>query len=158
MYNQNNLNVASLANKNALKPILATVLFDKNKTVATDNFQLLEMSTIEEVEGMEKPICVEARAVQNIKGVLSAETIKTLPRRDEEFPNYRQIVPQGTPLFSESYNVDYLIQGLTVLKKMKNKFGMVTLSYHGENKPLVITATNPESKQKAMYIIMPLNK
>ena len=130
----------------------------KNKTVATDSFQLIEMSTIGE-NNITAPFIVDAKALQNIKGDVTAETLATLPLIDETFPEYEQIIPkEKDERFQDSYNVDYLIEGLTVLKKMKNKWGRCTIHFYGEGKPLVITAKNKETEQEAKYLIMPLSK
>ena len=45
MYNKNNLAVAAIASKSSIKPELASVLFTKDATVATDSFKLVEIST-----------------------------------------------------------------------------------------------------------------
>lgn len=45
LYNQNNLNVAKMASKSDIKPELASVFFTKTKTVASDSWRLLEVTT-----------------------------------------------------------------------------------------------------------------
>lgn len=45
IYNKHNLEVAKVASKSDMKPELACVLFMPDKTVATDTFRLVEMST-----------------------------------------------------------------------------------------------------------------
>lgn len=46
LYNQRNLDVCKIASKgNGLKPVLESVMFSKNFTVATDSYRLLEIST-----------------------------------------------------------------------------------------------------------------
>lgn len=161
MYNTNNLNVAKVASKTTIKPVLNAVAFYKNKTVATDSFHLLEMSTVEEIEGMSDDSIIIP--LQNLKAIekaqpLSIVTLKTLHTfEDETFPEYEHLMPKiETEMLSQSFNVDLLIEGLTVLKKMKNKFGRVTIHTFGGYKPLMITAENEDTKQKARYIIMPL--
>jgi len=80
LYNKNNLSVAKIASVNALKPELASVLFTKTHTAATDGFRLLEMSVdasanIEDypqangVSAMRgfKPFLVNAKALAEVK-------------------------------------------------------------------------------------------
>ena len=81
LYNKNNLNVSKIVSKNDIKPVLATVAFFKDKTVATDSYRLIEISTprgqdIEEYpntdkniirEIQDKPILIAAKEVAKIK-------------------------------------------------------------------------------------------
>lgn len=84
IYNQNNLNVAKVASKTGINPELRAVAFFKDKTVATDRFRLIEMSTPAE-EGkdplenyptagvkniltkLEEPLMLEAKTVSKLK-------------------------------------------------------------------------------------------
>jgi len=45
IYNKNNLNVAKIVSKNKMRIEISGVLFTKDKTVATDSFRLIEIST-----------------------------------------------------------------------------------------------------------------
>ena len=80
LYNQNNLNVAKMASVSDIKLALASVLFTKEKTVATDSFRLLEITTpknlnvedFPKVDGASamrgfQPFMVSAKALKEIK-------------------------------------------------------------------------------------------
>lgn len=80
LYNNLNWECQKFASKSELKPEIATVLFSKNKTVATDAFRLLEVTTDSSVNVKDfprlpdgktammgfKPFMVPARAVAEL--------------------------------------------------------------------------------------------
>ena len=56
LYNENNLAVARIASKgNGLKPVLESVMFTKDKTIATDSYRLVEISTPKNAKVSEFP-------------------------------------------------------------------------------------------------------
>ena len=80
LYNQHNLNVAKIASKSEMKPALASVMFKKDRTVATDGFRLLEVTVPADVKPEEfpavdgksamrgcEPFLVPAKSVREIK-------------------------------------------------------------------------------------------
>lgn len=79
VFNKNNLNVHKLVSKDEHKPF-SGVFFGKDKTVATDTFSLVEVSTVADANIKEyptvqgkyamhgfKPFIVESSALKNIK-------------------------------------------------------------------------------------------
>ena len=89
LYNNNNLNITKIASKNENRPELTGVFFKSDKTVATDTFRLIEMSTPSNVKPEDypklpsgktamrgcKPFIVSAKELSKIK----IPNNKTLP-------------------------------------------------------------------------------
>ena len=80
LYNRHNLAVSKIASLDTYKPVLSSVFFSKEKTVATDSFRLLEVSVDTSVKAEDfpqvqgnsamhgcKPFLAEARQVAEIK-------------------------------------------------------------------------------------------
>ena len=77
LYNHLNLSVAKIADSNSGRPELRSVFFTPNKTVATDSFRLIEVSTDTSINLKDfpeanimrgcSPFMVEARDIKNIK-------------------------------------------------------------------------------------------
>lgn len=153
LYNENNLLVAKMASKNDTRPELASVLFTKEKTVATDSFRLLEVTTpsdakIEEFPKTDgkpamrgfKPFMVPAQSLKEMKNkgklvavkhvsevfseLMTDESITRFPAVSGHFPDYEQIFPKGKPVLEVSINPEMFGDILlTVAKMMKNNAG-----------------------------------
>ena len=75
LYNERNLSVAKMASQSDMKLALASVLFTKDKTVASDGVRLLEISTPKNAKVSEfpkamqgcKPFLARARQIKDIK-------------------------------------------------------------------------------------------
>ena len=79
LYNQNNLAIAKIADKNKNRPEISGVLFEKNKTVATDSFRLIEMSTPKSLQVSDYPEVTGRKAIEvSAPFIISAEVIKQL--------------------------------------------------------------------------------
>ena|SRR3990167_973754 len=98
LYNENNINVYKIASKgNGLKPVLESVMFTKDKTVATDSYRLIEMSVPKNAKASEfpkamqgcKPFLVRARGIKDIKllknSTMPVVAIKHLDNTRAEF-------------------------------------------------------------------------
>jgi len=120
LYNKLNLAVAKIASTNDSRPELASVLFTKDKTAATDSFRLIEITVdnsvrVEDypkIEGKDvikeiTPFLVSAKALKEIKPVKS----KTMP-----ILNYVAIT------FADDKQVEFSATNLeTVERKMLRK-------------------------------------
>src|SRR3990167_3970244 len=102
LFNKNNLLVAKVASRgNGLKPVLESVFFTKDKTVATDSYKLIEMSVPADLkpecfvannpkrkplQGF-RPFFLPARAVAGLKlpskGALDEHNAMAILHRDE---------------------------------------------------------------------------
>ena len=78
LYNDINLSVAKIASKsNGLKPVLESVMFTKNFTVATDSYRLIEMSVPKNAKASEFPKVDGVSAMQGCSPFLvSAKMLK----------------------------------------------------------------------------------
>ena len=180
IFNQHNLNVAKFASKGSSRPELQGIFITKDKTVATDSFRLLEVSTpkdkrAEDYDGVMrgmKPVIVNAEYLKkNIK--LKDDTIaikhidnnkievlqtidgmvlpKFLPRIEGQFPEYGGIFPTSKPMAEIKLNAQLLAELLEVMAKM-NPTGEVKIKIHGENQPLVIEGGTENQLSRAMLM------
>lgn len=91
LYNKNNLAVVKCsAQTKGLRPALESVLFTNNKTVATDSFKIVEVSTPEikdefpeipnkkALKDLEKPILLKAEQVADVKFFKKNKTLPIL--------------------------------------------------------------------------------
>jgi DNA polymerase III sliding clamp (beta) subunit (PCNA family) len=78
MYNKNNLAVANIASKSSIKPELASVLFEKDATVATDSFKLVRITTPKDLNFDDYPTD-NGKSFKPVDGVmLKANHVKTV--------------------------------------------------------------------------------
>lgn len=120
IYNQNNLNCLKVTSKNYTRPELACVFFKEDKTVATDGYTLVEMSTPLGFTTKDYAIVNGKRAMRGCKPFLadreSLKSIKlhknapmpvlstfSISHRDEKKIEF--MLP-GTPAIQEGKTVD----------------------------------------------------
>lgn len=170
MYNKNNIAVAKVASKGAIKRELNCVAFYGNRTVATDSFRLIEMSAVGDV--LSVPVLVPVETLKSIK-LKKGETIETeklpeaLNTNQYTYPDVDQVLKSHFDRVDdpESYssiklNAELLEQVLAVLKHV-NTFKAVTLSVPTTpGRPVLIQAETQQKgkEQKARALVMPHNK
>lgn len=161
MYNKHNLAVAKLAAKTTIKPALASVAFCGNKTVATDSFRLVEVSTCDEEEAT-VPVLVPAAKVSRLK--LKKDAFVDLSdfgdRVDDKFPEYAPIVEaaEKRECVTVRVNAVLLYETLKLLADVGGNTPWVTMSVPIEKgqHPIILKVGNAKSKQTAKALVMPL--
>ena len=180
MYNKHNQAVAKFAAKTCVKPVLASVLFTNEKTIATDSSRLLEVSSLRQEDDSENidPTLILADSVRVIQLPKKRPTFwfKTATKKlveimtrdergaekvfstndiiDEEFPDYEQ-------LFPTEFDVEIIMNGkllgemLTEIGKM-SKRSSVTIKIK-QGKPVVLISETDEG-QKVRGLIMQQRK
>lgn len=79
LLNQNNLNVCKIASKSETRPELAGVFITKDKTVATDSFRLIEMSTPSNIKAEDYPKVQGKTAMRGFKPfIISAKELSKI--------------------------------------------------------------------------------
>lgn len=182
IYNQNNLNVAKISERDGDKPALGSVMFTKNKTVAANCYSLLEMSAPSDVkpeafskEAMRgcKPFLLPAKEVSKIKIPKKNIAIKHIDvkviklfsydngdidiiRIDDKFPEYERLFPIKEPIAEVLINGEMLAKMLVIMSKLSEDTKMVKIKFYEDEKPLVLTADN--GNQSCRGLIMPLKK
>lgn len=170
MYNKLNLDVGKIASKVTFKSELASVAFYGDKTVATDSFRLLEVSSPEEfkleTDKLETPILLNAKKLKKMKvskdDIYDIERIKTLSEStpiDSNFPKYEELM---TPVLAREDDIKVKINGILLKELLEiasktNKFSQVELSIP-QVKGLPILITSEGKSQKVRGLIMPMNR
>lgn len=179
IYNKHNLAVAGIADPKSNRPEITGVFFTKDKTVATDTFSLVEVSTLKNFKtgfaGTQpmagaKPFIVPAKQLSTIKADLlgikhldsqavdlvdTNGNINRLPRINDKFPDYETLFPgSSVKPFAEVYvNAKLLIKVLKVLGEM-NDLSKVKISLYGTNKAVVLKSGSAD--QEAKGLLMPM--
>ena len=173
-YNKINLAIAKIASKDNNRPELSSVFFTRNKTVATNSYMLLEVSipTAEpNIAGAMQscnPFLVSASDIIKIKSesvaikhidakaiqFIADNQIITIPRIDGQFPDYDKIFPQGKPKAEVIVNAKYLRTLLENLGKLSDN---ITIKIHGDDKPVVLTASYG-NHQFSRALLIPVKK
>jgi len=173
-YNKHNIAVvAAAADKKSLHQELVSVRFSYTGTVATDSFQLIEISAPKSAEVKKfEPFMIRA---EEVRGISSADSYDILDNKDKkyakisvpggttyelkkmegEFPRYESIFPDQEPKAEIKLNAKYLMNVVKVLSGLDPK-KEVTLKFYGENRPIVIEAGNED--QKGRGLIAPILK
>lgn len=130
MYTKLNLLPAKIAAKNSIKPAFQHVMFDGNRTVATDTFRLLEVSTLHDMNT--EPTFLEASLVKKHK--VPSKELHVNPA-DIGTPNPHVVFPNVDIIMKEKVGVEYttvemnaeLLGGLLLAMGNMNKFKSVTI-------------------------------
>jgi DNA polymerase III sliding clamp (beta) subunit (PCNA family) len=177
-YNKNNLSVVKLTStsKQKFKPELCSVLFTENKTVATNSFELIEISTPKNDEKV-KPFkfmvqgdivkCLpnmyeldatyskEKHTVEFSTANALFENKITVNEQEGEYPDYKTIIPDDKKIQSKVVlNAFYIQDVISILKNVSGKNGRITIKFFGEGKPVLFEAHN--DKQEGRALIMPM--
>jgi DNA polymerase III sliding clamp (beta) subunit (PCNA family) len=84
-----------------------------------------------------------------LKGKIPAgDFLVELESVDGEFPDWRQVLPDGDPVFEISLNPKLLINAL------KGMVGAVRVRFYGSSKPVEVIDSSPDDLKYAL--IMPL--
>lgn len=161
MYNKHNLAVAKIASKKTNKPALASVAFCGNKTVATDSFRLVEVTTCDEEEA-HAPVLVPAAKVSRLK--LRKDSFVELSEVgtpiEDTFPDYAPILAEAEKreCVTVKVNAVLLYETLKVLADVGGVTPWVTISVPTGrgNYPLILNVNNGKTKQSAKALVMPL--
>lgn len=165
-----------MAGKNGNRPEICGVFFTKDKTVAMDDFCLLEITVpadkkAEDIQGAMrgvkpfipsaeyiKKIHLTGESVMGIKHVddnhaefLVDGNIMSMPCIAGQYPDYEKIIPNGAPVAEFRVNAQYLENVLNVLGKLGNTHEVV-LKFYGERRPMVIEAGNDKQRGKALVM------
>ena len=168
MYTKLNLLPAKIASTSDIKPALTMVMFDGARTVATDSFRLLEVSTVDGEKTT--PVFIDAQMVKKHK--VPAKDIEvdintiSLPNPHVEYPNIDMIMKEKSSVEYAEIKVNGQLLGelLQVMSKI-NKYGVVTLKVpinsHYEAIHLYADAKKTNygtPTQTAHGLCMPINK
>ena len=99
---------------------------------------------------------IDKNTVDFVTNSLETKQAHSIRRVDDQFPDYKQVIPTGPPVTNIDINATLLAELLEVMGKL-NKAGSVTIECHGANKPLVLKAVSSNGDQTALGLIMPLN-
>ena len=181
IFNKHNMEVAKFASKGSSRPELQGIFITKDKTVATDSFRLLEVSTPKDkkpedyknaMRGM-KPVIINAEYLKkNIKlkddciaikhiddnKIEVLQTVdgqvlpKFLPRiTSGEFPEYNMIFPKNEARAEVLLDARLLSDLLEVMGKMNNT-GQVRIKVYAKGQPLVIEGGSQNQPARAMLM------
>ncbi len=78
LFNKNNLKVARVASKDSNRVELSSVYFTKDKTVATDSYCLVEMTTPQGLDIKDFPVVDKKRAIGFKPFMVKAESLKDI--------------------------------------------------------------------------------
>lgn len=163
MYNKHNLLPLKMVSKLNFKPELASVAFYGNRTVGTDSFRLLEVSSTDtEDKALEEPVLIHKDELKQIKLKKDETTdIPNLPHQDGRFPEIDIILKEDPDQQYATIKVDGKLLG-EMLQAMAtiNPFNQVELRVPVDSpyKPIRLTATDNKTKQVARGLVMPQNK
>lgn len=170
MYNKLNLAITKIASKSSIKPVLASVAFYGNRTVATDSFKLVEMSAPGEAH---EPVMISAKHLKDTlkmgaKDELSLEEIKTRTAAvegtnmfDTGYPDVDQVLDNAFKREDDikiHLNGKYMAEVADILSKL-SKFQKVTMSVSPHpSRAITFVAEDHKTGQKARALLMPMNK
>lgn len=168
MYNKHNLLPLKFVSKLSLKPELASVAFYPNRTIGTDSFRLLEVSSLNPEEnstrtGTTEPTIIHKDELKQIK-LKKGETttIPNLPTiEDRTYPDVDIVMKEDLNQAYATIKVDGKLLGeMLVAMATMNPFGQVELRVpvNTPYKAIRLTATDNKTKQVARGLVMPQNR
>jgi len=142
--------------KEQTRPILSTILIEKNRMVATDTYKLLIIESKEKNDVGEKGQLLNLpEFIKTFKAVdkdVEIETIENKTAGFGNYPNIDQIIPTKDFNVEIEFDAKLLIEALEPFKS-KQSNDRVTLKVT-KNKPLVLSAE--QGTDKVTAIVMPL--
>lgn len=170
MYNQNNLLPLKVVSKTSIKNELQCVAFYGNRTIATDSFRLMEVSSVGESEAHEPKLIhhTDLKAVKLKKDeridLPLLELKADAPAKSEFYPDVDKILNENDTVEYAKVKVDGKLLGETLIAMAKmNVFHQVELRVpiNTANKPIRLFAHNHkagDNRQEARGLVMPQNK
>jgi DNA polymerase III sliding clamp (beta) subunit (PCNA family) len=126
LYNSLNLEVAKIADKSDRRPEIAGVLFKSDRTVATDGFRLLEISTPADVKAEEFPKTREGGAMLGCKPFLvSAKSLRDIkiPKNNRNLPIVNNVaIKHIDEKRVEFLTTDMETANITMARRVEGKF------------------------------------
>lgn len=126
LYNSLNLEVVKIASKSEMKPELAGVLFKNDRTVATDGFRLLEITTPTGVKPEDFPVVDGAAAMRGCQPfIASAKSLKEI--KIPKVKNGLPILQNVAIKYLDDKRVEFLTTDLetakiTTARRVEGKF------------------------------------
>lgn len=173
MYNHNNLLPAKIASKSSIKPEMQSVAFYGNRTIATDTFRLLEVSTpFSDPAEAHAPAIIDSKLFKattipkktlNFDLAEIEKATKTVANPNINYPDVDQIMSEKPDVEYASIKINGELLGeLLVAMSKINKFGVVELKVpiNQAYTPVHIYARTEDNKNKqtAHGLCMPVNK
>lgn len=120
-----------------------------------------EVKTIKLKEAKDKISGVGLGHLDNDKAELlikdaNGEGVRIIKRVNDKFPDYANLFPAGEPKAQVMLNSDYMAQVAELCGKLKTTTKGMTMKFYGDDKPLVIEASNDEQYIRAL--IMPIRQ
>jgi DNA polymerase III sliding clamp (beta) subunit (PCNA family) len=131
-------NIIKYLSKGNIKSEFQSVYLTGDKAVATDSFKLIEITRDQEVS---EPVIVKIpKGVRKIDNITPDGTIESGISKiqgeiiDGNFPDYKQVIPTGEPVYQITLSPEHLAVIVESYKKEKS----ITLNCYGNEKPVKI--------------------
>ena len=143
--------LAKVISKQPYKPVLSTIYFDGIKAVATDSFNLIEITNGSDIVGA--PTLINPKSFE-----------PTSIATHDEFPNYEQLF-DGSKNHESDYititlNAKYLANTMAILSKINPVSHEIKMRVHKSDplKFLEFIAINTATKENARALLATINK